>query len=245
MIRNQMDLHRSRIRLGLAGLAVVIVAAVFVMRGGRGGNGGFAGGSAQRGGSVSALSGPDEGAERKGADRRAAEAKRAPDLSGSEATQAFAIYDGSRQYLKDLELKRASLFSQYKDAEGNSSSTMLLERPSAEELDVIFEDYLKSLPAGDRKFVEQTGLSTNLKKDIEDFFGYGDKYRYVTFLLAGDGSEPLPSVLIFESDKLYDRKEASGGGLDIPAEELRLKEFADLKVGDPKLERYGRLFSVK
>jgi hypothetical protein len=28
-------------------------------------------------------------------------------------------------------------------------------------------------------------------------------------------------------------------------DELGLKEFGDLKVGDPKLERYGKLFSIR
>ncbi|MEK7949106.1 hypothetical protein [Luteolibacter soli] len=181
----------------------------------------------------------------KASDRGTEGETRPLDLSGGQARQAFAIHESSRQYLKDAELKRAVVFSQFEDADGNSSSTMRLDRPTAQELDQIFEDYMKTLSGEDRKFVEQTGLSTNLKKDIEDFFGYDNQFRYVTFLLAGDGSASLPSVLILESDKLYDGDQASQGKLEVPMSELRLKEFADLKVGSPELERYGRLFSVK
>jgi hypothetical protein len=186
-----------------------------------------------------------KGPDTKASDREADGEKRQLDLSGDEARQAFAIHESSRQFLKDAELKRAVVFSQYEDADGNSSSTMRLERPTAEELERIFGDYMNSLSGDDREFVEQTGLSTNLKKDIADFFGYDERFRYVTFLLAGDGSATLPTVLILESDKLYDSEQASQGSLEVPASELRLKEFADLKIGDPKLERYGRLFSIK
>ena len=244
----RMDLSRKSVRLGLAVLAAALAVAVLFMR-----SSDWASQESSRdakdNGSRSGLSGRsvDDAKERdtKASGRGAEGEKRPPDLSGGEATQAFAIYEGSRNYLRDAELKRAVVFSQYVDAEGNSSSTMRLERPTEQELDQVFEDYMKTLSGGDRKFVDETGLSTNLKKDIADFFGYGDKYRYVTFLLAGDGSASLPTVLILESDKLYDSDKASQGKLDVPASELRLKEFADLKVGDPKLERYGRLFSMK
>ncbi len=222
---------------------------VWVMRSGdRGGNDGPGSGSRRSEGDARAGDPggglADEGSRRRG-DRREPGAVPAIDLSGSEATRAFAIYDESRRFLKDLESERAEVFAQWEDADGNSSSTLLLERPTPDELDQIFGDCLESMPAEDRIFVEKTGLSTQLRKEIADFFGYGENYRYVTFLLAGDGSATLPTVLILESDKLYDRNDTSQGRMDIPMDELRLREFADLKVGDPKLERYGRLFSIK
>lgn len=183
--------------------------------------------------------------DRKASDREAGEAEWPPDSTGGGSKRASAIYESSRQYLKDAELKRAVVFAQYEDAEGNSSSTMLLERPSAQELQELFEDYMKNLSGVDREFVDQAGLSRLLKKDVADFFGYDARFRYVTFLLAGDGSAPLPTVLILESDKRYNSDQASRGKLEVPMDELRLKEFGDLKVGDPKLERYGKLFSIQ
>lgn len=243
-----MDLSRKSIRLGLAGVVAAVAVTVFFLWSSGGTNQdstGNATGHGSRsglaGGSVDDAKGPNTKASDRGSEGEA----RPLDLSGGEARRAFAIHESSRQYLKDAELKRATVFSQYEDAEGNSSSTMRLDRPTAQELDQMFEDYMKSLSGEDRKFVEETGLSTNLKKDLEDFFGYDHPYRYVTFLLAGDGSATLPSVLILESEKLYDGDQASQGKLEVPMNELRLKEFADLKVGSPELERYGRLFSVK
>lgn len=183
--------------------------------------------------------------DRKASDREAGEAKWPPDSTGGESKRASAIYESSRKYLKDAELKRAVVFAQYEDAEGNSSSTMLLARPTAQELQELFEDYLKNLSGVDREFVEQAGLSRHLKRDIADFFGYDARFRYVTFLLGGDGSSALPTVLILESDKRYNSDQASRGELEVPMDELRMKEFGDLKVGDPKLERYGKLFSIR
>jgi hypothetical protein len=182
---------------------------------------------------------------RKASDRDAGEVEWPPDPTSGESTRASAIYENSRGYLKDAELKRAVVFAQYEDAEGNSSSTMLLERPTAQELQSVFEDFLMTLSRADREFVEQAGLSSHLKKDVVDFFGYDAPFRYVTFLLAGDGSASLPTVLILESDKRYNNDQASRGELEVPMDELRMKEFGDLKVGDPKLERYGKLFSIQ
>lgn len=243
-----MDLSRKRILLGLGGLAAAVAVAVLFIRSADGGAHQASSGDG-KGGSRSGL--PERSADdpnkgnKKASDRGGEGGKRPLNLSGSEATRAFAIYESSRNYLKDAELKRAVVFSQYVDPDGNSSSTMRLERPTEEELDQVFKDYMKTLSGGDRKFVDETGLSTNLKKDIADFFDYGNKFRYITFLLAGDGSMALPSVMVLESDKLYDSDKASQGKLNVPLTELRMKEWVDLKVGDPNLERYGRLFSVK
>jgi len=144
--------------------------------------------------------------------------------------------------MAEIEARRAEVFSRHEDADGNSASTMLLERPTGQELAGIFAEYLESLPADEREFVEDTGLSSELKRDLADFFDYSSHYRYVTFLLAGDGSMSLPSALVVESEVLYDRKQAMDGA---PATELRLREFVDLKEDDSSHERYRRLFSLK
>ena len=109
----------------------------------------------------------------------------------------------------------------------------------------MFSDYLKTLSEADRQLAAQASLSADLRKDIADFFDYDRPYRYITFLLAGDGSATLPTVLILESEKLYDRKLSANGKLEVPATELKLREFTDLKEGTPDLERYSRLFSLK
>jgi hypothetical protein len=245
----RMDRSRKSVRWTLAGLAAA-AAVVFLFL--RSSDGFFQVSSRDVQGHVNRSGLPGESVndawnegDRKASDRGAGEVEWPPDPTGGESTRASAIYQSSRRYLTDAELKRAVVFAQYEDAEGNSSSTMLLERPTAQELHEVFEDYLKNLSGTDREFVEQAGLSAPIKKDIADFFGYDARFRYVTFLLAGDGSASLPTVLILESDKRYNSDQASRGELEVPMDELGLKEFGDLKVGDPKLERYGKLFSIR
>lgn len=228
----------------LGGIAILVIAFQFFTKGGT--QGGFTGSRGMKdhfdGDDAHAKAATLRGGK---SSIRHEDAAGILDLSGKEAARAFTLHESSRQFLKDAELKRATVFSQYKDADGNSSSTMMLEQPTAEELDQICADYLNALSEADREFVEQTGLSSNIRSDIADFFTYGSKYRYVTFLLAGDGSATLPSVLVMDSDKLYSSDQASGGKLEVPAEELHVKDYGDLKIGDPKLDRYGRLFSIR
>lgn len=226
-------------------LAAMVLVAVLVVRGTK--REGDAGGDIPVRGPDAAdrVRDPAGGLTRPATVRESGERKPTPELSGSDAARAAALRGRAEDFLRDAEQERAVAFATYEDAEGNSSSTMLLERPTSGELKALFGRYLGSLTPEDRRFVEETGLSAVVKKDIADFFGYDAEYRYVTFLLAGDGSATLPTVLVLESDRLYDGELASEGRLDVPAGELRLKDHGDLKAGDPKLERYGRLFSLK
>lgn len=188
----------------------------------------------------------DSGSEEsRDASKTRPEETRTPDFSSPSTKRAFAIHDEAREFLKNAELKRAEVFLQDEDKDGNSTSAMILKRPDADELSRIFEEYLGSLSGQDREFVEKTGLSATLRNELEDFFDYEKQYRYVTFRLPGDGSIRLPSVMVLESDRYYDKQLAAEGKLDIPFKELNLREWADLKIGDSKLERYGKLFSMK
>ncbi len=231
--------NRKQSGLVVAGLAVAILAAIVVM-----------GGARQELSPSPAVNAPrqDESGEAgmqssgKPSPRESRGRERVAPLSQGDLVRTARIKDEARKFMAEIEARRAEVFSRNEDADGNSASTMLLERATGQELAGIFGEYLESLPKEERGFVEDTGLSSELKRDLADFFGYDSRYRYVTFLLAGDGSMSLPSVLIVESDVLYDQKQAMDGA---PAEELRLKEFMDLKEGEASQERYRRLFSLK
>ena len=166
-------------------------------------------------------------------------------LSSADVNRAFKIRDEAREFLKNAELKRAEVFCQTEDAEGNSSSTVLLKRPDEKELTQLFEDYLGSLSDENREFVAKSGLSASFQNEIADFFAYEKQYRYVSFRLAGDGSTELPTVMVIESDRYYDKQLAAEGKLDVPWEEMNIPDFGNLEVGNPRLDRYGKLFSIK
>ncbi|BCU78741.1 hypothetical protein [Luteolibacter sp. LG18] len=242
-----LKLSRNGIRNGMVGIAAaLLLAALFISRTGsrkpQAGHEGHPDRSKDHAGQTEIAT---EDSSRRISDPRNAKEPPVLNLSGSDAPRAFAIHDQSRQHLKDLEGKRAKPFSQYVDDAGNSTCCSLLKKPDAEELDTMFDQYLQSLSPEDRDFVEKTGLSSNLRKEMEEFFNYDSTYRYVTFSVAADSKSPLPSVMVIESDKLYDAEAASKGKLDLPLDEISVREWTDLSPGDPKLDRYGHLFSIK
>ena len=234
-----MGKSRKQRRLVLAGITVAILAVIFAMRGNRRE---VASSSAVNAVRQIASDGAGERSSGMPSQRESRGKDRAAGPSHGDSVRTARIKDEAQRFMTEIEARRAKVFSQYEDADGNSASTMLLERPTGQELAGIFSEYLQSLPADERGFVEDTGLSSEFKRDLADFFDYSSRYRYVTFLLAGDGSRSLPSALVVESEVLYDSKDAMDG---VPATELRLREFMDLKEDDSSHERYRRLFSLK